>query len=97
MNNWLAEKGRAVHVTSLDFSEPSETASHKILTEKLSVYGLDEQTENRMAGSRGSHQFYNGCLETKNQQCAPEVNTGSSPVQSLAVNNQADIQSGRSG
>lgn len=46
MNNWLAEKGKAVHVTSLDFSEPSETASHKILTEKLSVYGLDEQTEN---------------------------------------------------
>jgi len=40
----LVDEGRAVDVVYLDFSKAFDTVSHKILIERLLMYGLDEQT-----------------------------------------------------
>ena len=40
----LVDEGRAVAIVYLDFGKAFDTVSHKIHTEKLLMYGLDEQT-----------------------------------------------------
>lgn len=41
---YLTEKGRAIDIVCLDFNKPFATVSYNILMNKLSLYGLDEQT-----------------------------------------------------
>lgn len=40
----LADEGKAVDIAYLDFGKAFDTVSHKFLTDKLFVHGLDVQT-----------------------------------------------------
>lgn len=58
--------------------------SHKILTDKLMKYGLDEQTVrkiiNWLSGWAQRVMISGMKMEASNHQCNPGVNSGSSPV-----------------
>ncbi|KAK4827590.1 LOW QUALITY PROTEIN: hypothetical protein QYF61_019492 [Mycteria americana] len=50
----LVDEGRAVGIVYLDFRKACDTVTEKILTDKLWIYGLDEQTRVVISGTKSS-------------------------------------------
>ncbi|KAK4827589.1 hypothetical protein QYF61_019491, partial [Mycteria americana] len=50
----LVDEGRAVAIVYLDFRKAYDTVTEKILTDKLWMYGLDEQTRVVISGTKSS-------------------------------------------